>query len=46
MVEKITFKNNKGQKLVGIIHIPNKKKKLPAVIICHGFKRTKEQIIP
>ena len=47
MVEKkISFKNNKGQKLVGIIHIPDKNKKHPTVIICHGFKRTKEQIIP
>ncbi|MBU1037101.1 alpha/beta fold hydrolase [Patescibacteria group bacterium] len=47
MVEKkISFKNNKGQKLIGIIHIPDKNKKYPAVIICHGFKQTKEQIIP
>lgn len=47
MIEKkVEFKNSKGNKLVGVLHIPSKQKKHPAVIICHGFKRTKEQIIP
>jgi len=47
MIEKrVEFKNSRGKKLVGALHIPDKKKKHPAVIICHGFKRTKEQIIP
>ena len=43
--KKITFKNSQGKKIVGIVHIPNKKKKWPAVIISSGFKGTKEQDI-
>jgi len=36
----ITFKNERGKKLVGILHLPEKEK--PAlVIICHGFQNSK-----
>lgn len=41
--EKVIFKNNLGHQLVGIIDYPNKSGKVPAVIICHGFKGYKEQ---
>lgn len=36
----ITFKNEKGKQLVGILHLPEKAKP-PVVIICHGFQNTK-----
>jgi uncharacterized protein (TIGR00725 family) len=36
----VTFRNEKGKQLVGILHLP-KKEKPPLVIICHGFDRTK-----
>jgi len=44
MIRKISFKNNQGQKLVGIFNIPKGKPPFPAVIICHGFKGYKEQM--
>jgi len=43
MQKKISFKNNKGQKIVGILHKPNKKPCGHGVVICHGFKGYKEQ---
>jgi len=47
MIEKeIWFRNKDHQWLAGVLHIPNITKKHPAVIICHGFKRDKNQIIP
>jgi len=36
----ITFSNERGKELVGIIHLPEKEKP-PAVIICHGFQNHK-----
>lgn len=36
----ITFKNERGKELTGILHIPEIKKP-PAVIITHGFQSTK-----
>jgi len=39
--EKVIFYNNKKQKLVGLLSIPDKEK-LPIAIIIHGFKGTKE----
>lgn len=39
--EKVTFFNNKGQKLVGLLSLP-KHNKPPIAIIIHGFKGTKE----
>ena len=47
MIEKgVSFLNNNSQKLAGIIHIPTGKGPFPTVAICHGWKRTKEQVIP
>jgi esterase/lipase len=34
---------NKGQKIVGVLHIPNKQNP-PAIIMCHGFTGTKGNI--
>jgi len=39
--EKVTFYNDKKQKLVGLLSLP-KSKNPPTVIIIHGFKGTKE----
>ena len=39
--EKVTFYNNKHQKLVGLLSLPRDKKS-PIAIIIHGFKGTKE----
>ena len=36
----ITFKNEKGKNLAGILHLPEQEKP-PLVIICHGFQGTK-----
>lgn len=36
----ITFRNERGRQLLGILHLP-KVEKPPAVIICHGFQATK-----
>jgi uncharacterized protein (TIGR00725 family) len=36
----ITFTNKQNKQLMGVVHLP-KKNKPPAVIICHGFQRTK-----
>ncbi len=36
----ITFTNKQNKQLMGIVHLPDKNKP-PAVIICHGFQRTK-----
>ncbi len=38
----ITFKNNSGKELMGILHLPDKEKP-PAVIVCHGFQNTKTE---
>ena len=43
MRKKVSFKNQKNQKLVGILNIPKGKPPFPAVIICHGFRGYKEQ---
>jgi len=44
MKKEITFKNDKGQTLKGVVHIPDKKYflKYPAVIFCHGYTGTKD----
>lgn len=44
MEKPVVFKNNRGQQLVAMLHFPEKKKKLPAVIICHGFSGSKSQL--
>jgi len=43
MTRKVTFKNNKKQRLVGVLNLPRGNGPFPAVIICHGFKGYKEQ---
>jgi uncharacterized protein len=40
--EKVVFKNNKGQKLVGVITYPAKKSTI-VVLNCHGFTSHKER---
>jgi len=42
MQEKIFFKNSSGQKLAGVLHVPNNKKKYPAVVMLHGRGSDKE----
>ena len=41
MEKPVVFKNKRGRQLMGILHIPEGKKKWPLVIICHGFGATK-----
>ncbi len=40
--EEISFKNSKGQKLIGVLRMPAKKTD-KAVIICHGFTGNKDE---
>jgi len=44
MQKKVSFKNNAGKQLIGVLNIPLGKPPFPAVIICHGFKGYKEQM--
>ena len=37
MQKKISFKNSKSQRLVGVLHIPKGKGPFPVVILCHGL---------
>jgi len=39
--EKVAFYNEKNQKIVGLLALPENKKS-PIAIIIHGFKGTKE----
>ena len=39
MEKPVTFNNNKGQQLVGILHIPKNIKN--GIIMCHGFQMDK-----
>jgi len=41
MENKVTFKNNKGLDLAGIINIPDNQGKTPFVMICHGLYSSK-----
>lgn len=41
MERPVVFKNKNGRQLVGFLHLPEGKKKLPLVIFCHGFGGTK-----
>jgi len=40
MIKKVSFKNSKGKKLIGIISTP-KKKTNRIIILCHGFSTSK-----
>ncbi|MBZ9572425.1 alpha/beta fold hydrolase [Patescibacteria group bacterium] len=37
MEKPIVFKNKRGKQLMGILHLPEGKKKFPLIVICHGF---------
>jgi len=37
------FKNKKGEKLLGVLTLPEGKGKFPAVIMVHGFAKTKSE---
>jgi len=37
MQKQISFKNSKGQRLAGVLHIPQGRGPFPAVIVQHGF---------
>lgn len=41
MEKPVVLRNKRGKQLVGILHIPEGKKKWPLVVICHGFGTTK-----
>ena len=41
MEKPVVFKNNKGQQLVGMLHLPKTIRKVPIVIVCHGFHGSK-----
>ncbi len=42
IMEKISFQNKRGKKLVGILHLPKEKTNL-AIIISHGFGANKDR---
>ena len=44
MVEKIFFKDSKGNRIVGSLSNPSKNTENPIIIICHGFNSKKETI--
>ena len=41
-LEKINFKNNKGQNLVGNLYSPDNSDNSKVAIFCHGYRSTKE----
>lgn len=44
MKEKLViFKNKKGEKLFGILTLPEKRGEIPGVIMVHGFSKTKSE---
>jgi esterase/lipase len=42
-VEKIILKNSKGEKIVGVLSVRDKKK--PIIIICHGYNVNKDSFL-
>ena len=44
MQKKVSFKNSKGQRLVGVLHIPKGKGSFPTVIVQHGFRSNHQEI--
>jgi len=44
MKEKLViFKNENGKRIFGILSLPEKRRKFPAVIMVHGFSKTKSE---
>lgn len=43
MIEKFEFKNNSNEKLVGVLHQPEKPSDNLCVIVCHGFTGNKDK---
>lgn len=43
MVEELTFKNSKGDKLVGILSNPVDNTEVPVIVLCHGFSSNKDR---
>jgi cephalosporin-C deacetylase-like acetyl esterase len=44
MKEKLViFKNENGERIFGILSLPEKRGKFPAVIMVHGFAKTKSE---
>lgn len=41
MQKKVWFYNRRGERLSGLLFFPPSRKKLPAVVICHGFTSSK-----
>ncbi len=41
MEKCVTFLNSRKQRLVGMLHTPEKATKSPAIVCCHGFGRNK-----
>ena len=42
MIKKVFFDNGKGQKLAGVLSVPDKEGKFPAVIRLHGYRSGKD----
>lgn len=42
MQQKVTFQNSHGHKLAGVLHIPDKQGRFPAIIRIHGFMSNKD----
>ena len=40
--QRKSFLNQYGEKLWGLLHVPQNRKKSPGLIICHGFCGTKD----
>jgi len=41
MEKPIVFRNKNGKQLIGMLHLPQGKRKPPLVVLCHGFGGTK-----
>lgn len=41
--ESVIFSNTRGERLWGILSLPKGKRKAPALIMCHGFNKTKSE---
>ncbi|MBU0707093.1 alpha/beta fold hydrolase [Patescibacteria group bacterium] len=43
MIKKIYFKNNRGERLVGVLHVPKRPINNAGLVICHGYNDYKEK---